>query len=82
MVRDLMKVFTPEFINKLLASLHLKIYDYSATDKQIKRKEGFKNNFIHIYKHRLEETNLKRESENKGTKSSRRKSNGGTSSRR
>jgi ABC-type transporter MlaC component len=32
-VSDLKKVFTEPFINKMMANMHLKIYDFSATEK-------------------------------------------------
>lgn len=50
---DLKKVFTEPFINKMLANTHLKIYDFSATEKQVKRKTQFKNDFIKIYKQKV-----------------------------
>jgi hypothetical protein len=52
---DLQKKFSKEFIDKMLANIHFKIYDYSATTEQKNMKKGFKEEFTKIYKEKMQD---------------------------
>jgi hypothetical protein len=58
-VMDLKEVFTDSFINKVMANIHLKIYDFCETEAQKNRKKSFKNDFIRIYKEKILEESIR-----------------------
>jgi hypothetical protein len=45
--------FDQDFINKVMANFHLKIYDYSASAEQVARKKSFKETFNNFYKEKI-----------------------------
>lgn len=51
-VGDLKKIFPETFINKMMANMKLKQYDFKSTDKQIRRKNTYKTSFLQYYKER------------------------------
>ena len=53
-INNLCKKLTKQFVYQVLSSVHLKIYDFSATEEQVKRKHNFKKKFVNYYKHKLE----------------------------
>lgn len=43
-----------------MANIHLKIYDYCASEAQINRKKSFKRDFTRIYKEKLADEELQK----------------------
>ena len=53
-VSDLKRIYPERFMDKMMAHMKLKQYDFKSTDKQIRRKKLFKENFVNYYKEKLE----------------------------
>lgn len=45
-VSDLKQIYPDSFLNKIMANIKLKQYDFKSTDKQIRRKKVYKENFL------------------------------------
>jgi hypothetical protein len=53
-LKELKQLLTKDFIYNLMGNVRLKIYDYSVSDKQFKRKQNFKKNFRKVFMSKVE----------------------------
>jgi len=55
--------FDDDFIDMIIANIHLKVYDYSASHDEIKRKKDFKKDFVDKFKEKVKDKELEKKKE-------------------